>query len=311
MPLNAIHISVTEKGVASYISDILFELGALSVNISDLDAGAPWESPIYDEPQPEFWREDPDRQMWNKACITALFPLTTDMQAMIMMIATHFDLPETPTFSISSDMFDEKTPDDWVRQVQGSFKPVDIGRVRISFPWHERRSDVIDIRLEPGIAFGTGEHPTTQLCLSWLQRAIKPGATVLDFGCGTGVLAIAATMLARDAHAVGVDLDPQAVKTAIGNATINNVNQYTRFFENQDEPQEGTYDIVLANILAKPLVKLAPHLVTRLNTGGFIALSGLLTSQAPQLVETYAQLSVSLHDAEVRSGWALLVGVKR
>lgn len=310
MPLNAINISVSEKGLASYVSDILFEMGALSVNLTDLYAGTPSERPFFTEPPQHDKRLPTVLEQWQGARITGLYPLETNMQDLIMLIATHFDLPETPSFSIQTETFDEKTPDEWVRHVQESFQPIELGRVRISFPWHERHPDFIDICLEPGLAFGTGEHTTTQLCLGWLQRVVKPGFDVLDFGTGSGVLAIASAMLAANVSAVGIDISPEAVTSAKDNAITNNVEHCTQFFENHDEPVGKTYDIVIANILARPLKQLAPLLSARLKSGALIGLTGLLTFQAPQLIELYAQYGISLCDAEVQSEWALLVGLK-
>lgn len=310
MPLNAVNISVSEEGLSSYVSDILFEMGALSVSLTDLNAGTLSECPVFSEPSHDEKILPTVLKGWKGARITALYPLETDMQTLTMLIATHFDLQETPTFSIQTEKFDEKTPDEWVRHVQESFQPIELGRIRISFPWHERHPQFIDICLEPGLAFGTGEHITTQLCLTWLQRVVKPGFDVLDFGTGSGVLAIASAMLAPNVSAVGIDISSEAVTSARENATINNVEHCTQFFENRDEPEAKVYDIVIANILARPLRELAPLLAARLKRGALIGLTGLLTLQAPQLIELYAQYGVSLYDAEVQSGWALLVGLK-
>lgn len=293
------------------MADVLFEMGALSVSATDLNAGKPNEQAIFAESPPYTQKEAGKVEEWKNASITALYPITTDVQSLIMIIATQFNLPNTPTFSIKADVFDEKTPDEWVRQVQASFQPIELQRIRVSFPWHSTRTDIIDIKLEPGIAFGTGEHATTQMCLSWLQRVVQPNHSMLDFGSGSGVLAIAACKLEEGVSAVGVDIDPVAVKAADENAVLNGVEKKVLFVENKDEPKGKLYDIVVANILARPLTEMAPLLVSRLKKGAFIAMSGLLVTQAPQLIEHYAQHGVSMHDAEVKSGWSLIVGVKR
>lgn len=314
MPLNAINISIRDESISSnFISDVLFEMGALSVSISDLNAGQPDEELIFAEP-PATWEQAQTVRAWSKSRITALYPLSVDVQSLIMIIGTQFNLHDTPTFSINTEEFDEKTPAEWVRHVQASFKPILLAnnRLRISFPWHEPPSlDLIDVRLEPGIAFGTGEHPTTQLCLSWLAKAVRPNYAVLDFGSGSGVLAIAACLLAPNVSATGVDIDPSVIKVAVDNAKLNNVSEQVFFQENSQfsSPPEQ-FDLVVANILANPLMQLADLLVSNVKKGGFIAMSGLLVSQAPLIVEHYVKHGITLHDVEVTSGWVLLVGVK-
>lgn len=310
MPLKVINVEVTGTDLSMLILDVLSETGALSVGVTDLYAGKPEEQSIYEQQPPDTWHQASVWKPWEHSRITALYPQSVDAEKLVMNIATNFNLPSTPTMRIQVDSFDEKTPDHWVRQVQEYFQPVHVGHVRISFPWHPRRTDLIDVRIEPGLAFGTGEHPTTQLCATWLTRIVSAGNRVLDFGCGSGVLAIIATLLAADVTAVGVDIDPEAIDVARRNAELNDVTKRTSFFENADQPQDDMYDIVVANILAKPLKQLAPHLVSRIKPGGYIALSGILISQAPQLVEYYSQYGITLHDAEVSSEWAMIVGNK-
>lgn len=310
MPLNAIHVSVTGSDLASFVSDVLFEMGALSVSTSDLYAGTPKENPIFIQPVDPSEITTVEFTPWQNAKITALYPLSFDPEQIIMSIATHFQLSSTPTFSITSEQFDEKTPAEWISVVQENFQPIELGRVRISFPWHEPRNDLIDVRLKPGIAFGTGEHVSTQLCVSWLSRVVEPSQAVLDFGCGSGVLSITAVMLAKDVSAVGVDIDHTSVGVALQNAQLNNVENIAQFFHNDDEPFGCTYDVVVANILAQPLKRLAKHLASRMKPGGLIGLAGLLASQGPDIIECYAKHGVALKDARVENEWLLLVGVK-
>lgn len=312
MPLKVINVEATGREITMLIQDILFETGALSVSVTDLHAGKPGEQPIYEQQLLVGTRyKASEWQPWENSRITALYPQSTDVEGLVMNIATHFDLSSTPTVRFEVDSFDEKTPDHWVRQVQENFQPVQLGNVRISFPWHPRRKDIIDVSIEPGLAFGTGEHPTTQLCATWLTRTVSAGACVLDYGCGSGVLAIIATLLAEDVGAVGVDIDPMAIEAANRNAVINGVAERTRFLVNAEQPLNDMYDIVVANILAKPLIELAPHLASQIKPGGYIALSGIIVSQAPQLVEWYSRYGITLYDAEVSSEWALIVGKKR
>lgn len=311
MPLKAIHVEVTDENLSKLLYDVLFEMGALSVSITDLHSGGALEQPIFSEPPPNNWQQFTTLRPWKNARIVAMYPQSTDVESLIMYIATNFELASTPSVRMKADSVEEKSPDDWVRHVQQNFQPIDLGRVRISFPWHPRRTDVIDVRVEPGAAFGTGEHPTTQLCASWLIQTTAPNMSVLDFGCGSGVLAIIATLLAKNVTAVGIDIDPDAVQVAHHNAVLNDVTDRTSFFHNDNEPQHRLYDIVVANILARQLKDLAEHLTSRLKPGGLIALSGIIVSQAPQLIEWYSQFGVTLQDANVSSGWAVVVGRKQ
>lgn len=227
-----------------------------------------------------------------------------------MIIATHFNLNQSPVFSIQQDLFDEQNPEFWVKKVQEAFVPIYIGKIRISLPRHHLDQSFINIVLQPGLAFGTGEHPTTKLCLSWLQKVVKPNLTVLDYGTGSGVLSIAAVLLEKKVRATGVDIDPYAVTNALSNAKRNKVDKLTSFFENPDEPLHVQYDIVVANILAEPLKWLASDLVTRMKNGGYIGLSGVLCKQALDVMACYQREGVVLEQAHVDDDWALLVGRK-
>ncbi|CAN8077344.1 unnamed protein product [Agarophyton chilense] len=233
---------------------------------------------------------------------------TCDIEQVTMLIATQFNLNESPTFSLQTDSFDEKDPETWVRQVQESFVPVVVGRIRISFPWHNLDPSFINVKLEPGCAFGTGDHPTTKLCLAWLQRTVKHNMKVLDFGTGSGVLAIAAVLFSEGVQAVGVDIDLNAVDTAKSNAERNQLRDKILFCENHDEPQGMKYDVIIANILAEPLKCLAPKLVQSMETGASIGLSGVLCHQAVDVMESYQREGVFLQQAEVDNNWALLIG---
>lgn len=310
MPLHSITIKAFDSCDPSYITDVLFELGALSVSVCDLNKGTADEYPIYGEPSQEGIEQNASTVIWPQSKITALYPLSFDMEALLMNLATDFDLRETPNCTIYKEVFDDKDPETWVQLVQQSFQPVIIERIRISFPWHESQQGYLNIRLEPGMAFGTGEHITTQLCLSWLQKRIKPSQKILDFGTGSGVLSIAAVMLQPNVTAVGVDLDPIAVKTAKKNAIRNKAAKQIYFCENHQEPVQETYDIVVANILAGPLRTMSQMLVSRMKTGARIALSGILASQATNIIECYQEHGLSFEDSHVVDGWALVNGIK-
>jgi ribosomal protein L11 methyltransferase len=194
---------------------------------------------------------------------------------------------------------------DWVRLTQSQFDPIRISdRLWIVPSWHVAPDPAaINLELDPGLAFGTGSHPTTRLCLEWLEREVRPGATVLDYGCGSGILAIAAQKLGAG-DTVGVDIDPAALTAAQDNATRNGVR--LRIAHSSNDLTER-FDRVVANILTNPLMLLAPLLVARLKPGGRIALSGVLESQAEQVVSAYAP-HIVLSVGAVHEGWVRLEG---
>ena len=159
--------------------------------------------------------------------------------------------------------------------------------------------------LDPGMALGTGSHPTTRLCLEWLEKTVTPGISLLDYGCGSGILAIAAAKLGAK-EVLGVDIDAQAVQAAIDNSERNHV---TACFEDSAKDIQGTFDIVVANILSNPLKALAPAICGHVRPGGQLALSGILAEQAEELIAFYAPyLKLSIHDT--RDGWVCLSGTK-
>jgi ribosomal protein L11 methyltransferase len=199
---------------------------------------------------------------------------------------------------------------DWVSRSQAQFTPIRISaRLCIAPSWHadDVQADVV-VRLDPGAAFGTGAHPTTQLCLAWLDRHLRPGASVLDVGCGSGILAIAAAKLGAG-RVVGTDIDPQALAIARANTAENAA---AASYTDPDSLGAATFDIVLANILANPLKLLAPALLARVAPRGTLVLSGVLERQAPDLIDAYHAVD-SRFDLEVdavEEGWALLVGTR-
>ncbi len=197
--------------------------------------------------------------------------------------------------------------DDWVRRSQSQFAPVQVGRLWIGASWHKppAQGERV-IRIDPGLAFGTGSHPTTKLVLRFLDRVIRGGERVLDYGCGSGILAIAAAKLGA-ARVVGVDIDPQAIAVAHENSRVNAVPVEATLPE---ALPSGRYDVIVANILAQPLIDLAPALMSLADAGGQLALAGILESQAEDVAQAYAaRFDVSI--AEREEGWALLTGVRR
>jgi ribosomal protein L11 methyltransferase len=196
-----------------------------------------------------------------------------------------------------------------VRLTQAQFPPTRIGALWIVPSWHEPPDpSAINIRLDPGVAFGTGTHPTTRLCLRWLQQHMRHGARVLDYGCGSGVLAIAAAKLGAG-EVVGTDIDEQALAAARANSARNAVDA---LYTAPGELGSGQFDVVLANILANPLRLLAPMLLARVAPGGSIVLSGVLQRQADGLIADYARAdrAVRLSVWAADDGWACLSGTR-
>ncbi|ULJ65197.1 50S ribosomal protein L11 methyltransferase [Wielerella bovis] len=288
-------IPVKEE-IAEPFSDALMSYGALSTAIEDAFAGTDHEQPIFGEP------DMPQQQLWQESVIVALFDEQADVASIVANAATEIGLTQ-PEYTL--DTLEEQ---DWVRLTQSQFDPIKISdRLWITPTWHDTPdSDAINLRLDPGLAFGTGSHPTTHLCLQWLDNHIQGGESVLDYGCGSGILAIAALKIGANS-ATGVDIDPQAIKASNDNAQQNHVQ--AAFYQPKELP-EGQFDIVVANILANPLRLLGEILAGRTKTGGHIVLSGILAEQIDEMSEIYAQwfdLAPSVTD----NGWACLSGVKR
>ena len=196
---------------------------------------------------------------------------------------------------------------DWVRASQAQFAPLRIGRLWIGASWHEPPAEGATIaRIDPGLAFGTGSHPTTRLVLGFLEETILGGERVLDYGCGSGILAVAAAKLGA-AGVDAVDVDPQSVEASAANAALNHV--AVRAFAPEALPP-AQYDVVVSNILLQPLVLLAPLLAARARPGGRIALAGILETQARELIEAYAPWFDTAVRAQLE-GWALVAGNRR
>ncbi|MDK4581233.1 50S ribosomal protein L11 methyltransferase [Kingella kingae] len=284
------------ESLAEAFSDALMNHGALSSAIEDAFAGTDAEQPIFGEP------DMPSHQIWQQSRIIALFDADADVQAAIAAAAQEAEMP-LPAYEVES--LEEQ---DWVRLTQSQFDPIRISeRLWITPTWHETPdANAINLRLDPGLAFGTGSHPTTHLCLQWLDQNLKGGETVLDYGCGSGILAIAALKLGAGS-ATGVDIDPQAIKSSNDNAAQN---QVQAAFYLPDQVPAGQFDVVVANILANPLRMLGEMLASRTKTGGRIVLSGLLDEQIDEMSAIYAQW-FDMHPAQTEQGWACLSGTKK
>jgi ribosomal protein L11 methyltransferase len=266
MPWLALTVEV-ERAAAEAFSDALLEAGAQSVS---LEAGH----------------------------VCAILGLHDDPALLIAAAAQACGMQRPP---FTSEKLDDQ---DWVRTSQAQFEPVAIGkRLWIGPSWHEPPPERIAVRIDPGLAFGTGSHPSTKLILNYLEKTLRGGERVLDYGCGSGILAIAAARLGA-AHVDAVDLDPQAVETTAANARANGVRLNAAL---PDALGAAAYDIVLSNILAQPLIVLAPLLAER---GERIALSGILEEQAPEVRAAY-QPWYRMQIADTDGGWALLTGARK
>lgn len=280
---------------AERYSDWLMELGALSVSVEDRDAGTEYEQAIFAEPGEE------NKGWWASNRVVALLPQGSDPQTFVTEISARQD-GVVPRYQI--EVVEEQ---DWVQLTQSQFDPIRVSeRLWITPSWHQPpAANAVNIVLDPGLAFGTGSHPTTWMCLQWLDSVIEGGETVLDYGCGSGILAIAALRLGA-ASAVGVDIDTQAMTASRSNAMQNAVRAD---FHLPDANPDVRYDVVLANILANPLRILAPLLAHHTRAGGRLVLAGLLEEQAEELMAIYRPWFTMTHDTS-REGWARLSGVR-
>jgi ribosomal protein L11 methyltransferase len=288
---------IIDGAAAEALSNALLEAGALSVALEDADAAGADEAPLYGEPGLE-----PDRQAWPLNRLVFMVNSGVDANRMLALASDSAGCP-TPRIDSVRSVGDA----DWVRLTQSQFPPVRISeRLWIVPTWHEPPDPTaINIRLDPGVAFGTGTHPTTRLCLNWLAQADLANTCVLDYGCGSGILAIAAKKLgARQVD--GTDIDAQALDAARRNSALNGAD--ARFVAPEDLGA-ARYDVVLANILANPLKVLAPTLIGQLADAGTIVLSGILDRQAQDVIDWYEReddaLQLSLWNGE--DGWSCIV----
>lgn len=295
MAYQQITVFVHER-VAETLSDTLMEHGALSTAIEDAYAGTEEEQAIFGEPGM------PSGKLWRRSKIIALFNEQDD-PGKILAIAAQAAGIDTPEFEC--ELLPEQ---DWVRLTQSQFDPIKISdRLWITPSWHNTPdADAVNLKLDPGLAFGTGSHPTTRLCLQWLDSHLKGGESILDYGCGSGILAIAAMKLGAGS-ATGVDIDKQAILASNDNARQN---ETAAAFYLPDELPEGQYDVVVANILANPLRMLGGMLANRTKQGGRIVLSGILEEQTAEMQDIYHEW-FDLSPVQTDSGWVCISGVKR
>ncbi|HUL64177.1 MAG TPA: 50S ribosomal protein L11 methyltransferase [Burkholderiaceae bacterium] len=282
------------------LSDALLAAGALSVSVRDADADSDIEEPLFGEPGFE-----PARNAWRENRLAVLIDSTMDPADLVACAAVGI-LDPSPRIASIRTIADE----DWVRLTQAQFAPTRIGtRLWVVPSWHAPPEEAsVVVRLDPGVAFGTGTHPTTRLMLEWLDAHPPSGLRVLDYGCGSGILAIAAAKLGA-AHVVGTDIDEQALAAARANAAANLApGDYTA----PDLLPPGAFDLVLANILTNPLKLLAPLLLERVAQRGWLVLSGVLERQAEEVRAAYAQndAQVPLSVWRAAEGWVCLSGTR-
>jgi ribosomal protein L11 methyltransferase len=286
---------------AEALSDALLDAGALSVSVEDADLGTDAEQPMFGEPGME-----PTETAWERSRVVALTEIDADHAALVAAAAKSIGLAAVPPFSQRS-----VADQDWVRLTQSQFEPIHIGKnIWVVPSWHEAPDpQALILELDPGLAFGTGSHPTTRLCMEWLEAHAPGGRSVLDYGCGSGILAMVAKKLSA-ARVLGVDIDPQAITSARDNSLRNQceIDYYLpEAFEAQE--QGAQFDVVVANILSGPLKLMAAMLAGRVASGGCLVLSGVLERQADEVAAAYAPF-IKLSVWAERDGWVALSGTK-
>lgn len=285
---------------AEALSDALIDAGALSVSVEDADFGTDAEQPLFGEPGME-----PEEAAWENSRVVALTAEDADQVAMIDEAAQTVGL-QAATLKYT---LREVAEQDWVRLTQSQFEPMHIGKnIWVVPSWHDAPDpSALVLELDPGLAFGTGSHPTTRLCMEWLEAHPPLDRTVLDYGCGSGILAMVAKKVGA-AKVIGIDIDPQAVEAAQAN-TIRNRCEVDYYVPDDFAAtgQSQAFDVVVANILANPLKLMAPMLSGRVKSGGALLLSGVLATQADDVIATYAPF-IKLSVWREQEGWVALAG---
>jgi ribosomal protein L11 methyltransferase len=292
MPWLQVRLAITPEQAETY-EDALLGVGAVSVTFMDA------------EDQPIFEPDLGTTPLWSNTHLLALFEADTDPANLVahLQLLTGGELPAHEIEHIEDQ--------DWERSWMDNFQPMRFGqRLWIVPSWHAApQPEAVNLLLDPGLAFGTGTHPTTALCLEWLDGQDLNDCTVIDFGCGSGILAIAALLLGAP-QAIGTDIDPQALEASRDNAGRNGIDP-ARFpvYLPADMPQQPA-EVVVANILAGPLVSLAPQITALVKAGGRLALSGILAEQAEEVRAAYAD-AFDLDPTAIKDGWVRISGVKR
>ena len=278
---------------APALEDQLLELGAVSVTFMDA------------EDQPIFEPDLGTTPLWSNTHLLALFEADTDSEALLQHLRLLWQA-ELPAHEL-----EQIEDQDWERSWMDNFHPMRFGqRLWIVPSWHAApEPDAVNLLLDPGLAFGTGTHPTTSLCLQWLDAPQLQGKTLIDFGCGSGILAIAGLLLGAE-HAVGTDIDTQALEASRDNAQRNQIaDEHFDLYLPEHMPAAPA-DVLVANILAGPLVSLAPQLASLVKPGGLLALSGILAEQTEEILQAY-QGDFELDPVAEQDGWIRVSGKRR
>lgn len=282
----------TNNNYSDTVASLLEQLGALSVTFEDAE-----DSPIL-EPRPG------ERRLWPSTEVSGLFAQGTDpapiLRALRAILGDHI-----PMAAVGLE------DRNWIREWMSQFKPIKCGnRLWICPSWlHVDEKDAVTVMLDPGLAFGTGTHPTTWLCLNFLDSLDLKGKTVVDYGCGSGILGIAALKLGA-LKASGVDIDDQAIIASDENAERNGVKGLFTLYLNEAAADVTPADVTVANILAGPLAELEPEIARLTAKGGALALSGVLVEQAQAVKDAYAK-DFTMGEIKTRGDWALLTGIRR
>ncbi|MBD1581766.1 50S ribosomal protein L11 methyltransferase [Pseudoalteromonas sp. S16_S37] len=278
------------KETADKLSDLLLDVGCPSVTFMD---GS--NNPVY-EPKPG------EVIFWPDTIVIGLFDAAHDMDVVVAYLKANSEQPLT----YKIEQLEDK---DWEREWMDNFHPIKFGeRLWICPSWRDVPDpEAINVLLDPGLAFGTGSHATTALCLQWLESQDLRGKTVVDFGCGSGILGIAAIKLGAQ-RVIGIDIDPQALAASLDNAQRNGVADKLEVYLPEDQP-EFAADVVVANILAQPLRELHEIILGFLKPDGLIAMSGILAEQAQSVADVYAPF-IALDDIAQDGEWTRVSGQK-
>jgi len=285
---------------ADTLEELLLAEGATAITLQD----------AHDEPV--FEPERGTTPLWETTVLTGLYDDLDGVEAMLAQVAAAWAevMPEEPCPEIEVELLADR---DWEREWMDDFQPLRMGeRLWIVPSWHEPpEPDAVNLHLDPGLAFGTGSHPTTALCLAWLDGLAVADRLhdqpVLDVGCGSGILAIAALKLGAP-HASGTDIDPQALQASRDNAERNGIQETDLRLCYPEQLEASHFPIVVANILAGPLVELADEIAARVAPGGRLALSGILEAQANTVRDAYAAQGLIMDEPTIRQGWVRLTG---
>ncbi|WP_369433839.1 50S ribosomal protein L11 methyltransferase [Psychromonas sp. MME1] len=292
MPWIQLKLNATSEN-AEMIGELLMDNGALSATFTDSH-----DTPIF-EPAPG------ETRLWGDTDITGLYEADTDMTLVVAALNNSPLLNEN--FALKIEQLEDK---DWEREWMENFHPMQFGeRLWICPSWKPVPDpSAVNVMLDPGLAFGTGTHPTTALCLKWLDAQNLQDKVVIDFGCGSGILAIAALKLGAK-RVIGIDIDHQAITASRDNAERNNVSDQLELYLPGDMPEGLLADVLVANILAGPLRELSTNIEALVKDNGLLALSGILQQQADELIDVYGKW-FSMDKAEIKEDWARLSGIK-